>query len=169
MVVRSVIVATIAAYIIAILAILLLSVKFLWLFFILFAYRTYSSFITFEWFQKIGIENHFIYFIIILVLAIVTYLLVLRLTMDLIWIRYILLGLMAIWVFKNYQISDILFFKDYLQSKGMWDLNFWSDQFKQIFSTDRDGYASLFADAFDNVFNVTEKLFGGLSDVFKSK
>ncbi|MGF7535632.1 hypothetical protein AAGG74_18420 [Bacillus mexicanus] len=163
------IVATIAAYVIAILAVLLLSVKFLWLFFILFAYRTYSSFISFEWFKKIGIENHFIYFIIILVLSIVTYLLVLRLTVDLIWIRYVLLALMAIWVFKNYQITDILFFKDFFQSKGMWNIDFWTNQMKQIFGTDRDSYASLFSDAFENVFGVTEKLFGGLSDVFKSK
>ncbi|MDU9693763.1 hypothetical protein WKH56_09770 [Priestia sp. SB1] len=161
------IIATIAAYIIAIVAVLGLSVRFLWLFFILFTYRTYATLIPFEWFKSIGLENHSIYFVVVLILSIATYLLLIRLTMDLTYIRYLLLLLLAIFVFYKYEFKDIFFFKDYLESKGMWNIEWYQQQFKEIFKTGPDGFAKLFAAIGDNVFSIFEKLFNGLASVFK--
>lgn len=161
------IIAKIAAYIIAIVAILGLSVKFLWLFFILFMYRTYASIVPFEWIQQIGLNNHFIYFVIILTLTLVTYGLLLRYTVDLPWIKFIVLFLLMLWVFKNYSFQDIFLLKDYLESKGMWNLDWYKNQIKEIFNTGPEGFLELFKRGFQDVFSVFEKLINGISSVFK--
>lgn len=161
------IIATIAAYIITIVAVLGLSVRFLWLFFILFMYRTYASLIPYEWFKGIGLENHSIYFITVLILSIATYLLMLRLTMDLVYVRYIILAMLAAWVLYKFEFENVFFFKDYLESKGMWNIEWYQQQFKEIFKTGPDGFAKLFTSIGDNVFSIFEKLFNGLANVFK--
>ncbi|QJX80606.1 hypothetical protein [Priestia megaterium] len=161
------IIATIAAYIITIVAVLGLSVRFLWLFFILFMYRTYASLIPYEWFKGIGLENHSIYFITVLILSIATYLLMLRLTMDLVYVRFIILALLAAWVLYKFELKDVFFFKDYLESKGMWNIEWYQQQFKEIFKTGPEGFAKLFASIGDNVFSIFGKLFNGLANVFK--
>lgn len=161
------IIAKIAAYIIAIVAILGLSVKFLWLFFILFMYRTYASIIPFDWIQQIGLDNHLIYFVIILTLSLITYGLLLRYTVDLPWIKFIVLFLLMLWVFKNYSFQDIFLLKDYLESKGMWNLDWYINQIRDIFNTGPEGFLELFTRVFQDVFSVFEKLINGIASVFK--
>jgi len=162
-----VIIATIAAYIITIVAVLGLSVRFLWLFFILFTYRTYSTLIPYEWFKSIGLENHSIYFILVLILSIATYLIMLRLTMDLTYLRFLILGALAAFILYKYEFKDIFFFKDYLESKGMWNIEWYQQQFKEIFNTGPDGFIKLFTTIGNSVFNIFEKLFNGLNSLMK--
>ncbi len=161
------IIAKIAAYIIAIVAILGLSVKFLWLFFILFTYRTISSFVTYDWFQQIGIDNHFIYFVVILVLSLVAYGLLLRYTVDLPWIKFVVLSLLMVWVLKNYSFQDVFLFKDYLQANGMWNIDWYVNQFKEIFTTGPEAFAELFMGIFRDAFGIFEKLISGVASVFR--
>lgn len=161
------ILAKIAAYAVSIVAILGLSIKFMWLFFILFTYRTYASIVTFEWMKDIGLDSHMIYFIVILTLSLVTYGLILRFTIDLPWIKYVVLAVMMAWVFMNYEFSQIFLFKDYLESRGMWSIDWFTAQIKALFNTSSGDYTDLFSSAFEDVFNSFGKLFDGVAAKFK--
>lgn len=161
------VIATVAAYIISIVAIIGLSVRFLWLFFILFTYRTIASILPYEWLKSIGLESHTVYFVIVLTISIGIYYLVIRFTQDLPWIKFVLLILMLIWVLKTYSLQDIFFFKDFLQARGMWDIHWYINQIKELFHTNSEEYSNLFTSAFNNVWNVFKSLFSGLSSSAK--
>ncbi|WP_088362422.1 hypothetical protein [Bacillus cereus] len=162
------ILAKIAGYILAVVVVLGLSVKLLWLFFIMFMYRTFASLIPFEWLSShIGLSNHLVYFIIILVLSAATYGLLLRFTIDLPWIRYIVLMALMLWVFTNYTFADVFLFKDYLVSKGMWGVDFYLNQIKELFKTSPDAFADLFKSVFEEVFGVFSKLLDFVTSSFK--
>jgi len=161
------VVATIAAYALLIVIILGLSVRFLWLFFVLFTYRTLSTLIPFEWFQKNGLDNHMIYFVVVLVISVAIYLLLIRLTMDLIWVRFVALLLMVVLVLYRHGFQDVFLFRDYLEANGMWNIKWYQDQLKEIFTTGPDGFLNLFKSVGDNVFSIFEKMYNGLSQMVK--
>jgi hypothetical protein len=75
--------------------------------------------------------------------------------------------MLAAWVLYKFEFKDVFFFKDYLESKGMWNIEWYQQQFKEIFKTGPDGFAKLFAAIGDNVFSVFEKLFNGLNSLIK--
>lgn len=162
------IIAKIAAYILSIVVILGLSVKFLWLFFILFLYRTIASLIPFEWVSEhIGLQTHSVYFVIILLLSILLYRLMIRLTNDLVWVRYVILSVLILWVFNNFSFSDIFLLKDYFESNDMWKVTWFVDQFHQLSQTGVEGYVNLFSSVFAEVFGVFESILNAFFNIFK--
>lgn len=129
----------IALFIFIITMILFLSTRVLWLFFLLFCYRFWESILSFKTLAKIlPIETMKSYHITLFIIAIITYCFVLLSARAVPSLQYILLVVIAIWVLREYNISDVLFFKDYLEDKGMWSIAYWIHQVKELFTISPD-------------------------------
>ena len=136
-----------AIYIVLIVSLIHFSQYFLWLIFGLFAYRFWSLLLPFETLSKITLfEKHIYYMILIIILAAITYAIVMWCTISVPFLRYVLLGIIALYTLRVYSISDVMFFKDWFVSHGMWDVNYWKDAVKNIFkiSENPDGILGIF-------------------------
>lgn len=157
--------ATVTAYILAIVVILGLSVKLMWLMFLLFLYRTYSSFFPFQTVSEtLGFADHWIYFGFIFTLSVITYGIIWRFLREVPLLQFILLGVLVLWTFTHYSLSDIFFLKDYLTEKGLWNMDFYVQQVKEIFSTGPEGFSKLFQTVFENVWGIFTKIVDYLSN-----
>lgn len=142
-----------AAYILAITVVLTLATRVMWLLFILFAFRTWNAILPLDFLSShLPFINSGSYFFSILALAIGTYYLVVQFTKDYEWVRYIVLLLMTIWVFRNYSLADVFLFKDWLVNSGYWGVDYWIEQVKQIFTTDTEQLETTFGNIFEEVF-----------------
>jgi hypothetical protein len=126
--------AKIAIYIFVFTFVLFLAYRALWLIFFLFNFRFWEMIMT-------KIAPGFLHtlsplqsFMLFAILAFITYLSIFFTTMKMPLIRYIFLAVMFIAAIRVYNISDILFFKDYFQKSGMWSLDFWIKQIRAVFT-----------------------------------
>jgi hypothetical protein len=142
-----------AAYILAITVVLTLASRVMWLLFVLFAFRTWNAVLPLDFLSShVPIVNGVSYFFIILALAIGTYYLVVQLTKELEWVRYVVLLFMTLWVFRNYSLADVFLFKDWLVAHGYWGVEYWLDQLKEVFTAEPGQIEDTFTGIFEEVF-----------------
>lgn len=128
-----------AIYIVIIVSLIHFSQYFLWLIFGLFAYRFWSLMLPYQALSKvIHFEKMSHYTITIVILAIVTYTLVMLCTQSIPFLRYVFLLTMAVYTLRVYSVSDVMFFKDYFVSHGMWSSEYWVNAVKNIFSISKN-------------------------------
>ena len=70
------------------------------------------------------------YYILIVIVSIITYVLVLLATKDIPILRYVFLLVMAIYTIRIHDIADILIFKDLFEAAGVWDLAYWETYYR---------------------------------------
>jgi len=151
----------IAAYILFITLILFYSTKVLWLFFLLFCYRFYESTLTYSFLSKyIHFSHERDYFIIIIILSILTYFGMILLTKNMQFLRYILLLAMALYVLRqpDYGLKEVFLFKDYLKDHGMWNSQYWVDQLKALFLLGDEQHKSIFEKVLDNIISFFQRM-----------
>lgn len=146
----------IAVYILFITLILFFSTRVLWLFFLLFCYRFWESILTLEKLSKyIDFKQPRDYYIVLIIISVITYFIVLAATQTIPVLQYILLTIMALYVLRHYELRDVLVFKDYFEARGMWNIDYWVGQVKNLFTADK----SVFMDIFDSVAKSIGNLF----------
>ena len=151
----------IAAYILFITVILIFSTRILWLLFLLFCYRFWEMFLPLDKIsQFIQLTHDWHYHLMLWILAAITYFCVYFLTMEMQFIRYIVLLIIAFFVIRHYEITDIFFFKDYLDAHGMWSLDYWVNQVKEIFTSSSEEKESLFGKVWEDVKGAVRAIFG---------
>lgn len=157
---------TIAAYILFITLILFIATRALWLVFLLFCYRFFEGLLPYEKLvEHIGFKNVTDYHLFIFILSLVVYFAVVVAcnTITTPILKYIFLVVMMLYVFKKYDFHDIFLFKDYLEAKGMWGLDYWVEQLKSIFTTSVDDKKDVFKDAWDGTMNFFKRLWSYVS------
>ncbi|MFP3725739.1 hypothetical protein U8V72_11110 [Priestia filamentosa] len=143
----------IALYIFIFTLIMYLAYRALWLIFFLFNFR----------FWEIVIEKYFPHFagnlqpfhkiMLLTFIAFISYLFLYTLTMKMPIIRYILLAVLFVVAIREYSITDILFFKDYLKNNGMWGMDYWYEQIRKLFSLKEGDIITSFNEVLDNFVN----------------
>lgn len=136
-----------AIYIVIITSLIYFSQFFLWIVFGLFSYRFWTVVLPYETFSKIiPFDKMSHYTIAILILAAITYFGVMLCTQSIPFLKYVFLLVMALYTLREHSISDVMFFKDYLEGKGMWNIQYWIDAVKNIFtiSENPDGVLGIF-------------------------
>lgn len=150
----------VAAYIFFIVFVLVVATKVLWLVFFLFNFRVWESILTYEYLSKfIDFTVPRDYYILIIIISIVTYALVLLATQGIPVLRYILLLVMVLYTIRIYDIADILLFKDHLEASGVWNLSYWKEQGKELISFSSDDAEGIFQ-------SLWNKFWGGINRFF---
>lgn len=147
--------AEIAVYIFVFVFILYLSYRALWVVFFLFAFRFWDMILNkyaLETFSTLTTGQKFL---LLLILALITYLSVILTTLKMPLLRYVFLTVLIVAAIRVYSLSDILFFKDYLAEQGMWDFDYWINQVKKTFTLSPTQIIGLF-----------EKVIGTFVDFF---
>ena len=123
----------IAMYLFFIAFVLAVATKVLWLVFFLFNFRVWESILTYEFLSRYIEFSHMRdYYILIVIVSIITYVLVLLATKDIPILRYVFLLVMAIYTIRIHDIADILIFKDVFEAAGVWDLAYWEKQIDDL-------------------------------------
>lgn len=153
----------IAAYILFITAIIIIASQALWIVFFIFSFRFWSLVISKEWMaEHLNVMSSVDYRIIIAILAAITYAAVhiacRTITSPI--LKYIFLVIMALFVFRHYSFNDIFFLKDYFSSKGMWSLDYWITQVKNLFSLKENTIVGIFKSVGTNIADVVQRLWG---------
>jgi hypothetical protein len=157
----------IAAYILIITAIVVIASHALWLVFFLFAFRFWEAVISKAWMaEHLHVVSAVDYRIIILIIAAITYFAVHIATNQLGagLLKYIFLLVMALYVFRHYTFEDIFFLKDYLTSKGMWSMDYWITQGKNVFSMKENTIVEVFKSIGQNIADFCGRLWGYVHD-----
>lgn len=137
-----------------------LSFKFFWFFSVIFLYRFVSYFITFDWVSNtLGIDKHYIYFLFILSVSFGIHYLIIRMTYDLLWVKYVFFILIVIWVFRSYDFNEIFLLKDWLEYNGLWGWENIKEQLIELFTTTPKEFEGYFTNAFKNVGELLGKVF----------
>lgn len=145
-----------AIYIVIISSLIHFSRPFLWIVFALFAYRFWTLILPYKTFSKIiPFDKTSHYVIALILLTAIIYFLVMWCARSLPIVQYALLIVMALYTLREYSISDVLFFKDFLVSKGMWDISYWVNAVKDIFkiSEHPDGILGIFKEIGEKIMN----------------
>lgn len=153
----------IAGYILAITVVLTLASRLMWLLFGLFLFRSFNALIPIETLQLfLPAANSFIYFTVLALMSAGVYFTVMKLTRELEWVRYVILFILTIWVFRHYSLADLLLFKDWLSQSGYWQVEYWTGQAKEVFTGGPDGISSGFLFVFESVMGFLKGLWEGL-------
>lgn len=156
----------IAAYIMFTVFIMIVASRILWLVFFLFCFRIWETLVTYELLSTyMQITNVRDYFILLLILSAATYFLVMLVTKDIPFLRYVFLLVMVIYTLRMHEITDILFFKDYLEAAGLWDLEFWKAQWKQLLSFSIADFQNIIANIWDKFVSFFERIFVGAKSI----
>ncbi|PGK51558.1 hypothetical protein CN918_27590 [Priestia megaterium] len=146
-----------AIYLFIITSLIYFSEYFLWIIFALFTYRVWLQLLPYHTFIKIiPFEKMSHYYIAIIVLALITYFLIMFFTQSLPLIKYVFLLIMAVYTLRTYSISDVVLFRDYFEASGMWNMDYWKEQVKTMFDVSKnpDGILGIFKKVGDAVLNV---------------
>jgi len=163
-----VILVEIAAYILFITLILFYSTRVLWLFFLLFSYRFWESVLTYDLLSKyIHFSHDRDYYIVLIIVSVLSYFIVMAATQSVEFLRYILLLAMALYVLRQpeYGIKEVLMFKDYLEAHGMWNLNYWGEQVKNLFKAKDSDILGIFERIADSFVNFFKRLHGYIQNL----
>lgn len=156
----------IAAYIMFTVFIMIVASRVLWLVFFLFCFRIWEALVSFELLSTyMEITNVRDYFILILILSAATYFLVMIVTKDIAFLRYVFLLVMVIYTLRVHEITDILFFKDYLEAAGLWDLEFWKNQWKQLLSFSITDFQNILGNIWGKIISFFERIFVGAKNI----
>lgn len=147
--------AEIAIYIFLFVLILYLSYRVMWVVFFLFAFRFWDMILNKFSFEALETLTPKQRFMLLVILAFVTYLSVVLTTMKIPMLRYIFLAILIIAAIRVYSLTDILFFKDYLEASGMWSMDYWINQVKKVFSLKPEQIIGMF----EKVFSVFVEFF----------
>jgi hypothetical protein len=138
-----------------------LAFKFFWIVSIIFLYRFISYFITFEWVKtSLGIENHMIYFIFILMLSCTIHYAIIRFTTDMEWIKILFFILIILWVLFKYDFLELFMLKDWLVANNLWGAENLQIEIKELFSTSPEEFKGYFI----NALNKLNETIGGIFD-----
>lgn len=158
----------IAAYILFITLILFFSTRVLWLFFLLFCYRFWESVLTYEVLSKyIHFSHDRDYFLVLIIISVLTYFIVMAATQSVEFLRYILLLVMALYVLRQpeYGIKEVLMFKDYLEANGMWNMDYWVQQIKNLFTAKDSDILGVFEKIADSFINFFKRIQGYIQNL----
>lgn len=150
----------IAAYIFFIVLIDFVSPRILWLVFLLFCYRFWEAILTYEFLSNyIDFANMRDYYIALVIVAVASYFLIMLATHNVPYLRYIFLLVMVLYTIKvhKFELSNIILFKDYLEAKGMWDIQYWINQFKDLLKLDIENFDKMAKDAWDKFWGVFKR------------
>ena len=153
----------IAAYILFITAIIVIASHALWIVFFIFSFRFWEIIVSKAWMaEHLHVVSDTDYRIIIAILAAITYgaVHVACMTTSTPILKYIFLIVMGLFVFRAYSFHDIFFFKDYFESKGMWSLDYWVGQVKNVFSMKENTIIEVFKSVGKGIVDFVERLWG---------
>lgn len=153
----------IAAYVLFITGIIVIASNALWIVFFIFSFRFWEIIVSKAWLaEHLHVTSSVDYRIIIAILAALTYAAVHTACMTIAspTLKYIFLIVMALFVFRKYDFHDIFFLKDYFQSKGMWSLDYWVGEVKNVFSLKENTIIGIFKSIGQNIVDFVERLWG---------
>jgi hypothetical protein len=151
----------IASYIFFFVFIMFVTPKAMWLIFFLFCFRFWESLLSWEFLSShISFAVQRDYYIFIVILTIVTYFLVMLFTRGIPILRYVLLVVLVIYTIRIYNISDILVFKDHLESLGLLDLSYWKGQLDEMLSFSIEDFQNIFIGIGDKILSIVERFVG---------
>jgi uncharacterized membrane protein YobD (UPF0266 family) len=159
----------ISAYILFFTLILFIATRALWIVFFIFSYRFWEAILSKEVLHKyIHFKGDFDYYIFIIIIALITYFAVViaanSLTSPI--LKYIFLVVMMFYTFQKYSFEDIFFFKDYLKAHGMWGLDYWTNQIKEVFVSSADDKKSVMRVIWDKTIHGLVRFWGYFAHLF---
>lgn len=164
------IVLQIAMYILFITFLVFIATRMLWLVFFLFCYRTLSGLVTFQWVQQhtgIDTPGYYTIFILILTAAIYFAIVIASNAIGSPILKYVFLIIMMLYTFATYKIEDVLFFRDFFESKDMWGWDFWKNQIKELFTVSTDKKEGFITQLFQNFWDGFIKFWGFFANLFQ--
>lgn len=151
----------IAMYLFFIAFVLAIATKVLWLVFFLFNFRVWESILTYDFLsQYIQFGQMRDYYIIIIIISVITYVLVLLATKDVPVLRYIFLLVMAIYTIRMHDIADIVLFKDLFEQAGLWDFGYWKGQFNELIHFSVEDFQTKITEIWQKFWNGLQGFFG---------
>jgi hypothetical protein len=142
-----------------------LAFKFFWIVSIVFLYRFISYFITFEWVKSsLGIENHTIYFILIIIISFATHYTIIRFTTDMEWIKILFFILVILWVLFKYDFLEIFMLKDWLLINNLWGVENIQVELKELFTTNPEEFKGYFTNALNKLNETINGIFNFVSN-----
>lgn len=97
-------------------------------------------------------------FLLLTIVSIISYTALLLTTLKIPIIRYIMLVILFVAAIRVYSLQDILFMKDFLSEKGMWDWDYWINQLRSIFSFNTEEIIGMFNGILDTFVGFFEKM-----------
>ena len=148
------IIAQIVMFILIGVAAITITPKILWLVFFLFCYRFWEAVLPYHWLSKhISFSSERDYYVTLILLASVVYGLIMVVTRNQMVLQYALLGVMVLYTLKEVSLSDVLFFKDYFEAKGMWSISYWTDEGKKLLSFSIDDFKTVLVECWLKVWH----------------
>jgi hypothetical protein len=154
--------AQIAIYVFLLVFTLYLAYRAVWIIFFLFNFRFWQM--IFEKFSPDFISSLTSgeEFLLLTFVSIVSYTTLFFTTIRMPIIRYILLAVLFVAAIRVYSLQDILFFKDYLSNNGQWDLDYWIEQLKDVFTFDAKEIIGMFNGILDTFVGFFSKIIAAL-------
>lgn len=152
----------IAAYILFITLLVHFSTKVLWIVYALFIYRLTESTFTYafllKYFKDMQVSD---YYIIIIAITMILYTITMVIILKVPALKYIVLILLIIYIMMKpqYGLSEVFLFKDYLAANGMWNLDFWIQQIKSLFTMENNAIIETFEKIMSNITGFLKRLF----------
>lgn len=151
----------IAAYILFITLILMYSPRILWLLFLLFCYRFWELILPYDkMMQYISLTHSWHHTLILGILAVLTYFGVLYAASGIPILKYVVLLIIGFFVIRKYDLVDIFFLRDILQEHGMWNIDFWVHQIKELFASSADEKQTIFGKVWNDMKESVQVVWG---------
>ncbi|QST03020.1 hypothetical protein IMZ31_20960 (plasmid) [Pontibacillus sp. ALD_SL1] len=138
--------------------------RILWIVFFFFVYRFWELVLTYEFLSSyISFEMKKDYYLILIIITIVTYGLVMLSARHTPILQYVFCVVMILYTLRVHSLSDVFLFKDYLEARGMWDLGYWKDQLGGLFDITMDDVKG----SLEKVWAAIVSFFSRLADYVK--
>lgn len=138
-----------AIYVFLLVLTMYLAYRALWVVFFLFNFRFWQMIFDKIMPEFMGSLSTGEEFLLLTIVSIVSYTALLLTTLKIPIIRYILLVILFVAAIRVYSLQDVLFMKDFLTEKGMWDLDYWINQLRAIFSFNTEEIIGMFSGILD--------------------